>query len=145
MTPRKRGSAQALPLFPWVVLKDMDPARLPHALNGVVNGEAALPRALVARVVDEFRARGKRRSLSLSGRRGAALTSREWEVLELMREKLTTREIAGRLDVADVTVRRHVGAILRKLRVQSRKEALELVEEAASAAGASSASGSPGA
>jgi DNA-binding NarL/FixJ family response regulator len=127
------------------LLKDIDPARLPHALQGVLNGEAALPRGLVARLMDEFRSRGKRRTLPLVGRRGAELTSREWEVLELMRQRLTTHEIADRLGVADVTVRRHVGAILRKLRVQSRKEALDLVEEAASGRHASSAGGSTGA
>ena len=36
------------------LLKDMDPDRLPLALEGVLAGEAALPRALVARVLDEF-------------------------------------------------------------------------------------------
>jgi DNA-binding NarL/FixJ family response regulator len=113
------------------LLKDIDPARLPHALQGVLKGEAALPRGLVARLMDEFRSRGKRRTLPLVGRRGAKLTSREWEVLELMRERLTTHEIAGRLGVADVTVRRHVGGILHKLRVHTRKEALELVDEEA--------------
>jgi DNA-binding NarL/FixJ family response regulator len=122
------------------LLKGIDPARLPHALRGVLDGEAALPRTLVARLVDEFRARGKRRSLPLVGRRGAQLTSREWEVLELMREKLATHEIATRLGVADVTVRRHVGAILHKLRVHTRKEALALVdEEAAGSRGPGSA------
>jgi DNA-binding NarL/FixJ family response regulator len=126
------------------LLKDMDPARLPYALLGVLSGEAALPRGLVARLVDEFRARGKRRSLPLIGRRGAGLTSREWEVLELMREKLSTHEIAVRLGVADVTVRRHVGAILHKLRVQTRTEALELLDEEASGDGAYSAGRSPG-
>src|SRR3954468_12187831 len=40
------------------LLKDTDPERLPHALRGVLAGEAALPRDLVARVLDEFRERG---------------------------------------------------------------------------------------
>jgi DNA-binding NarL/FixJ family response regulator len=111
------------------LLKDMDPSRLPHALRGVLSGEAALPRALVARVIDEFRERGRRRRLHLLGERGVELTSREWEILELMRQGLTTAEIAERLFVSKVTVRRHVSAILRKLRVTDRKAALRLVEE----------------
>ena len=45
------------------------------------------------------------------------LTSREWEVLELMRRKMTTAQIARTLVVSPATVRSHVAAILRKLRV----------------------------
>ena len=39
------------------LLKDTDPDRLPLALRGVLDGEAALPRTLVTRVVEEFRSR----------------------------------------------------------------------------------------
>lgn len=111
------------------LLKDMDPARLANALHGVLAGEAALPRALVARVIEEFRERGRRRLLPLLGERGVELTSREWEILELLRTGCTTAEIAERLFVSKVTVRRHVSSILRKLRVTDRKSALRLLEE----------------
>jgi DNA-binding NarL/FixJ family response regulator len=109
------------------LLKDIDPARLPHALRGVLVGEAALPRRLVALLIDEFRER-RRRRVPLVGRRGVDLTNREWEVLELMREGLTTGEIADRLFVSPVTVRTHVSAILRKLHVPDRASALRLLE-----------------
>ena len=39
------------------LLKDTTPARLPLALRGVLEGDAALPRALTARVIEEFRRR----------------------------------------------------------------------------------------
>jgi DNA-binding NarL/FixJ family response regulator len=108
------------------LLKDTDPDRLPLALHGVLEGEAALPRHLVALVIDEFRERGRRRPLLK--RRGVVLTDREWEVLELMSHGLTTFEIADRLFIEPVTVRTHVSAILKKLRVSSRKAALQLIE-----------------
>lgn len=111
------------------LLKDTDPVRLPHALRGVLAGEAALPRALVARVIDEFRDRGRRKRLTFANRRGVELTSREWEVLDLMYQKLSTAEIAERLFVSQVTVRSHIAAILKKLRVESREDALKLMEE----------------
>ncbi|MFL5886750.1 MAG: response regulator [Thermoleophilaceae bacterium] len=111
------------------LLKDTDPVRLPEALKGVLEGEAALPRTLVARVIDEFRERGRRKRLVFSKRRGVELTSREWEVLELLHQKLSTAEIAERLFVSQVTVRSHIAAILKKLRVESREEALKLLEE----------------
>lgn len=111
------------------LLKDMDSDRLPDALRGVLNGEAAMPRALVARLIDEFRDRGSRRKMPLVGRKGAELTSKEWEVLDLLREGLTTAEVAERLFVTPVTVRTHVSAILRKLKVKSREEAIRLLDE----------------
>ena len=111
------------------LLKDMDPDRLPEALRGVARGEAAMPRALVARLMDEFRTRGTRRKLPLVGRKGAELTSKEWEVLELLREGLSTAQVAERLLVSPVTVRTHISAILRKLKVSSREEAIRLLDE----------------
>ena len=110
------------------LLKDTDPDRLPIALRGVLNGEAALPRSLVARVVEEFSGRGRRR-VSLTRNRGVNLTAREWQVLEQMRDGKTTAEIAESMFVTPVTVRTHVSAILKKLRVTSREEAIELLEE----------------
>jgi DNA-binding NarL/FixJ family response regulator len=113
------------------LLKDTDPERLPHALRGVLAGEAAVPRALVTKVIDEFRTRGRRRRVPLTGRRGVELSSREWEVLDLLREGRNTAEIAHRLFVSPVTVRRHVSAILRKLDVPDRAAAVELLEQEA--------------
>jgi DNA-binding NarL/FixJ family response regulator len=110
------------------LLKDTDPNRLPHALRGVLAGEAAIPRELMSRVVDEFRSQGRRRRVALPGRRGKQLSSREWEVLDLLREGRTTADIARRLFVSPVTVRRHVSAILRKLGVPDRQAAIDLVD-----------------
>ena len=110
------------------LLKDIDPVRLPLALRGVLEGEAALPRRLVALLIEEFRERKRRRRIPLVGRRGVELTDREWEVLELMKQGLTTDEIATRLFISPVTVRTHVSAVLRKLHVPTREAALELLE-----------------
>ena len=111
------------------LLKDTDPSRLPFALRGVLEGEAALPRGLVARLIEEFRTRGKRRRLPLMRQRGVELTEREWEVLEFLHDGLSTAEIAERLSISPVTVRRHVSEILKKLRVTSREEAVKLMEQ----------------
>ena len=111
------------------LLKDISPDRLPAALRGVLAGEAALPRTLMARVLEEFRAAERHPLLRFLKGRGVELTSREWEVLELLREELSTAEIAARLDVSPVTVRRHVSAILAKLRVPDRKAMARLIAE----------------
>jgi len=108
------------------LLKDMDPARIAPALRGVLAGEAVLPRWLVLKVIDQFRATPRRR-IALPNRSSTAeLTEREAEVLDLMAGGLTTEEIAGRLFLAQVTVRTHIAAILKKLRVPDRKAAIRL-------------------
>ena len=111
------------------LLKETDPNRLPFALRGILDGEAAVPRRLVARLIDEFRSQGKRRRVPVGGKRGPELTARQWEVLELMGEGYTTTEIGRRLDVSPTTVRRHVSDILTKLGVSDRREAIALFSE----------------
>jgi DNA-binding NarL/FixJ family response regulator len=110
------------------LLKDIDPIRLPLALRGVLEGEAALPRRLVALLIEEFRERKRRRRIPLVGRRGVELTDREWEVLDLMKQGLSTDEIAARLFISPVTVRTHVSSVLRKLHVPTREAALALLD-----------------
>jgi DNA-binding NarL/FixJ family response regulator len=109
------------------LLKGIDPQRLPLALQGVLDGEAALPRALVAKLIDEFRDREDRR-VRLRREHRVRLTAREWEVLEFMRQGLTTAQIARRLFVAPVTVRTYVSSILKKLQVPDREAAVRLYE-----------------
>lgn len=94
------------------LLKDTDPARLPIALKGAVLGEAAIPRALMARVLRQVRLQDG----SNAAEPGVRLTPRETEVLRLARFGLTTLEIATRLYVCPGTVRTHASAARRKLR-----------------------------
>lgn len=109
------------------LLKDMDPDRLSAALSGVLAGEAAFPRRLVIRVIEEFSERQRRRMPLPAGGR-AELTDREWETLELLRAGNTTSATARRLGISQVTVRRHVSGAVRKLKVRDRKAALELLD-----------------
>jgi DNA-binding NarL/FixJ family response regulator len=109
--------------------------RLPHAILGVACGEAALPRPLTARLISEFRQRGaKRRVLVSPGRGEVELTAREFEVLERLRKREATADIATHLGISQVTVRRHVASVMRKLGVSNRRQAIELLEEAERAA-----------
>jgi DNA-binding NarL/FixJ family response regulator len=109
------------------LLKDTSPERLPHALRGVVRGEAALPRTLVTRLIDHYRGRARRRWLRLAGGHGVELSGREWDVLELLAQGLTTKEVADRLAISPVTVRRHVSALMEKAGVDSREDVVALL------------------
>jgi len=110
------------------LLKDIDPERLPAALRGVLNGEAALSRLLAARLVAEYQ-HSKRRRSPLRGRStGVSLTDREWDVVEALRTGQSTSEAAASLGMAPVTVRTHVAAVVRKLDVPDRATALRLLD-----------------
>jgi two-component system, NarL family, response regulator LiaR len=102
--------------------KDLDVDVLPRALQGAINGEAAISRRLTKRLVEQLRHAPD----TMGGRRPvkSPLTPREWEVMELLAQSLTTDQIAETLVLASETVRTHVKNILRKLEVRSREEAV---------------------
>jgi DNA-binding CsgD family transcriptional regulator len=54
------------------------------------------------------------------------LTSREWEVLDLLAQGRSTAEIAERLMVSSTAVRVHIASIVRKLKVPDRTAAVDL-------------------
>jgi predicted ArsR family transcriptional regulator len=56
------------------------------------------------------------------------------ETLELLRAGKRTSSVARRLGIGEVTVRRHVSELVRKLRVRDRRAALELLDEVSRAA-----------
>jgi DNA-binding NarL/FixJ family response regulator len=109
------------------LLKTMNLARLPNTLAGLSSGETAMQRTLVARMVERFHEREPRwRRLVENGHMQAKLTSRQWQVLELLAQGCTTNEIAHRLVLSRSGVRVHIAAIVRKLEVENRAEAVKL-------------------
>jgi DNA-binding NarL/FixJ family response regulator len=108
------------------LLKGTDPSTLVDVLRGVLAGEAAMPPALVTRVLDEFRAPSRRR-FGRASPAAAKLSAREWEVMDLLARGLTTEQVATRLFVSRTTVRVHVSSVLRKLAVRDRESALRLL------------------
>ncbi len=107
------------------LVKDLDLRLLPRALQDVVDGGAAIPRALVARMVKQFHGSDPRfRTTTVAGDVGARITSREWEVLAALADGLSTREIGRRLQLKQSGVRAHISAVVRKLGVADRKAAI---------------------
>ena len=117
------------------LLKTMNMRRLPDALHGVFLGEAAMPRALVSRVLERFHGREPRwRPLVTADVSEGRLTSREWEVLALLARRYTTAEIAASLVLSASAVRAHITSIVRKLQVEDRAAAAELFRTRSSSA-----------
>jgi DNA-binding NarL/FixJ family response regulator len=108
------------------LLKDTDPGRLGFALKGVLNGEAAIPRHLVRRLTEEFRSPALPRFVRTTPA-AAKLTARQWQVMELLGAGLTTDQVARRLFLSRSTVRVHVSAALKKLRVTDREDAFAIL------------------
>ena len=108
------------------LLKDTDPAVLVAELRSALEGEAPLSRRLVSRIMEEFRSPATPRFTRRS-RASARLSAREWEVMELLGDGLTTDEVAQRLFLSPTTVRVHVSGVLRKLRVKDRASAFKVL------------------
>jgi DNA-binding NarL/FixJ family response regulator len=112
------------------ISESVDPERLPHVMRSLMRGEAVVPRMLVARLIEELRGRDRRRRhLELSEHRRIELTPREWEVLELLRQGISTRSIGEQLGISAVTVRRHIGTVHQKAGTGSRGELLALIND----------------
>jgi len=97
---------------------------LPNALMDVYCGTFAMPRRLTGSVVQRLRTTEPRRRAILGA--NARLTSREWEVLNLIAGGLSTRQVADKLTLSPTAIRVHIAAVVRKLGVESRTEAIEL-------------------
>jgi DNA-binding NarL/FixJ family response regulator len=101
------------------LLKQVRGQDLVTAVREVAAGHSLLDPVTTARVLDRMR-RGTADPLD-------ALTERERHVLELIGEGLSNREIAQRLFLAEKTVKNYVTAVLAKLGMQRRAQAIALV------------------
>lgn len=110
------------------LLKDTDPAVLVDELRSALGGESPLSRRMVSRIMEEFRSPATPRFVRRS-RAAARLSGREWEVMELLGDGLSTDEVAQRLFLSPTTVRVHVSSVLRKLRVKDRASAFKVLRE----------------
>ena len=113
------------------LLKSEPPERIAEFLRGVAQGQAALSGEVARRLLEQVREGGAGRGVPEAI--ASSLSARELEVLLLLDEHLGTDEIAARLFISEHTVRSHVKSLLRKLRVSSRREALEALATARAA------------
>ncbi|MEV5202099.1 response regulator transcription factor [Streptomyces sp. NPDC053720] len=113
------------------LLKDAPPADLISAVRVVAAGEALLAPSVTRRLIADFARQGPTgatrsgQSLRLNG-----LTPRETEVLELIARGLSNQEIAGKLVLAEQTVKTHIGRVLAKLDLRDRAQAVIFAYEA---------------
>lgn len=106
------------------LLKDTNPEAIVGAVRAVHEGDGILHPELVGRVIREFTRVTERDQEQ--DKRFSELTAREREVLDLLAGGLRNQDIAGRLSIAEKTVKHHISSILSKLQVNHRTEAAVL-------------------
>jgi NarL family two-component system response regulator LiaR len=100
------------------LLKDVDPQDLHHAIQAVHRGETQLHPDITKKLIDRVTASQKGAD-TVPG----DLTPRELEVLALIAQGQSNREIAATLTISEKTVKTHVGNILSKLHLSDRTQA----------------------
>jgi DNA-binding NarL/FixJ family response regulator len=108
------------------LLKDVPAETLFDAVRVVAAGDALLAPTITRRLIAEF-ARMRPRQVKPDSLE--ALTPRETEILGLVAEGLSNREIATRLVLSDETVKTHVSHVLRKLGLRDRAQAVVIAYE----------------
>jgi DNA-binding NarL/FixJ family response regulator len=109
------------------LLKDAPRERLIEAIRVVHSGEALLSPSITRRLIEDFAARSD--PIEPPAAVLAELTPREREVLGLVAHGLSNAEIAARLVVTEATVKSHVGAVLLKLGLRDRVQAVVFAYE----------------
>lgn len=102
--------------------KDLSPEALQRAVRGIRSGDLAMSRSMAADVIQHL-ATTMNRPAAVGTDELAGVSAREREVLSLLAEGLTDREIGERLGISPRTVETHVGSLLSKLGVRNRAQA----------------------
>jgi DNA-binding NarL/FixJ family response regulator len=108
------------------LLKDVPAETLFEAVRVIASGEALLAPTITRRLIAEF---ARMRPRQVRPEALADLTPRETEILGLVAEGLSNREIAERLVLSDETVKTHVSHVLRKLGLRDRAQAVVVAYE----------------
>jgi DNA-binding NarL/FixJ family response regulator len=103
------------------LLKDAPADQLITAIRVVAAGDALLAPALIRRLIEEF---ARLPTLAALPEKLAALSPRELDVLRLLGQGLSNREIAAKLHVGEATVKTHVSRILQKQGLRDRAQAV---------------------
>ncbi len=108
------------------ILKGADQTQILRAVGAAVRGEALFGAPIAKRLMRFFSAPPS----SLPAQAFPELTEREREVLDLIAQGFSNREIAERFVLSPRTVRNHISSIFSKLQVSDRGRAIVLAREA---------------
>ena len=106
------------------LLKNVRPEQLFEDLRGVMHGEAPIAPAVASKLLDALRVGGiPARGQAAAPAQDSILTRRESEILQLVADGLSNKEIATVLTITEGTVKNHVHNALEKLHLTNRVQA----------------------
>lgn len=114
------------------ILKNVRTAELLEMLRGIAAGEAAISRAMATQLLREFAKQHSDKETPTLNKENEAnelqqLSFREREILELVAQRATNKEIAAQLYISEYTVKNHLRNILAKLHLQNRMQAAQML------------------
>ena len=109
--------------------KDASAAEIIAAVRAVAQGEAACPPKLLMTLIQHVAQQARAQATAANQEEAAkcSFTNRQLELLDLVAQRLTNKEIAARLNLSEFTVKNHLRRIMRQVDAQSRSEAVNLI------------------
>jgi len=96
------------------IQKDINPQELEKAIERVMNGETVFPDSIEKEIEEK----------SIDEENIQELSNREYQVLELLAQGMSNKELANELYISEKTVKNHVSNVLTKLSVNDRTQAV---------------------
>jgi two-component system NarL family response regulator len=96
----------------------------------VARGEVALSPGLASRVLNEFRRRATLPPGVEEKHPAESLSLRETQVLTLVAQGLTYKEVGAKLNLSERTIKYHMAEIVGRLHLESRVQAIEYARRA---------------
>jgi DNA-binding NarL/FixJ family response regulator len=109
------------------LLKDLRPEQLHDMIRSVMRNETPISPAVAGRLLREIRDGGARKVSTPAEEQARAVTPRELEILRLVAQGLSNKEVAKRLVITEGTVKNHVHNALEKLHLENRIQAAAYV------------------
>ena len=108
------------------LLKTEDTDKFFELLSGLMRGEVPLSPGLAGRVLKEFARQGRASgSVEQAVEKEEALTPRQIQVLTLVAQGLTYKEVGAKLFLSERTIKYHMGEIIERLHLENRRQVIE--------------------
>ena len=112
------------------LLKGLPKEQFLELLAGLNSGQSPLSPGLAAKVLTEFaRLQRERETANIVADKTALLSSRQYEILKLVAQGLTYKEIGGKMNLSEAAIKYHMGEITGRLHLENRSQVIAFASE----------------
>lgn len=111
------------------LLKGLPKERFLELLRGMGKGESPLSPGLAAKVMAEFARLQRERENKDVTDKTSLISTRQIEILRFVTQGLTYKEIGGKMNLSEVTIKYHMGEITHRLHLENRSQVIALASE----------------